>query len=257
MKAFKYIAIAALAIGMAACDGTVKRDGNAKAQHSSYTKQQIDKNIESLSAKPWNKSDYENILNSQIPNLKKASEKTAATSTLKKAYTDVMIRDANKIISEGCTQANAHTTLNAIATELKGFNNVLGYNELVKIKADHDKAVSVASSGVGTQSVGSYKDYYDFGPEKQKMADANQWLNNGNIKCKATKEKLQKMTQASYYQSRRQAFCKAIVSYYEKCQNPSETERNEALARISRANVSNPGTYEQAIYAHYRELNAN
>lgn len=254
MKLIKLFLIALVAVGMATCDGKIEKGKGTKGARSSYTKQQIDKNIDALSTKPWSKSDYENILNKQIPNLKKASEKTAATSSLKKTYTDVMVKEANKLLNDGCSAPNAHTTLGAIMAELKNFSNVLNYDNLVARESLHNNAVKAAGQTLGYQSVSSYDATYDKASEQKMMADAKNWLAKSDLKCKATRDKLEKKSQASYYQGRRQNFCEAIVSYYLRSENPAPGERNRANRSIDSASPANAGQYKTRIEQHYKEL---
>lgn len=247
-----------LSVILFGCGEKIDVSPNKGEGHKSAAFSGVVNNIDQMAEKPWDKSAYTNIKNNQIPNLKKATERTSAQSKLKTTYEKVMVRDANAILDGGCKKPGSHSTLSAIFTELNSFKDAPGYGNVSSKKKTHDEASKFADSGIGYQSVSSYRDvYYDVSYEKRKKDEAKKWLANSNLKCADIKSKLTRLTNDGAYVNRRKQFCEDITKRYVASANPAISERNAAIRSIETANLGSniESSYNNRIENHYKQLN--
>lgn len=251
----KYIYILIALFLLASCDGTIENQ-KGKDKPGSASFKLVKKHIDAMGEQPWNKNTYVNIKNNQIPKLKLETEKTSASTHLKSTYGKVMVRDAKKVLEDGCAVNNAHGYLNSIFKELSGFTSTPGYSGVSKLKNEHDKVLAFASSGIGNQTVTSYSQSYDTSYESEKMSKAKSYLGQSSVKCKITRQKLQNLTRPEAYNGRRANYCKAIVAKYLQCTNPAKREYNEALGKLNvyRGSRSVLNEWQNTMKEHYNSL---
>lgn len=246
-------------IAMMSCGGnntTKEESESGERAYKSQAYKLVESNINEMAKKPWNKSAYVEIRDSQITVLRKNSEQISAQALLDTEYGNLMARDAKGILQAGCPESNSHKLLDQLLAELRSYPNATGLKEVKELKAVHDKAASFANSGVGYQAVANYRTPYDKSYETRKMSEARSWLNNPKLKCKSIKSRLERLTSSSAYTSRRYAYCQAIVDSYLQCTNPKPSERNQALGNID-VYEGNKSAWNKMIEDHYKELNAN
>lgn len=255
MLDMKYVYILIVLFLLASCDGTVESEKSGKKPTSASFKL-VKQHIDAMGEQPWNKNTYVNIKNNQIPKLKRETEKTSASTHLKSTYGKVMVRDAKKVLENGCSVDNAHGYLNSIFKELAGFTSTPGYGDVTKLKSEHDKVLAFASSGIGNQTVTSYSQSYDTSYESEKMSKAKNYLGQSSVKCKVTRQKLQNLTRPEAYNGRRTNYCKAIVAKYLQCTNPAKREYNEALGKLNvyRGSKSVLNQWQNEMREHYNSL---
>lgn len=242
----------AAAVMLAACDGTIGKEGATKARGSASYRL-VEKHINEMGEKFWDKGCYLSILNDQIPMLKKESEKRSATDLLKATYSKVLVRDAAKVINDGCSCDNPHGMLNSMMKELEAFPNVPGLAEVKQAKKKHDEVNRFSTSGVGRQVVKSYRDSYDTSFETNKIKQAKAHLADSNVKCKTTRTNLERLATQSTYQARRRAFCEAIVKSYLETATPEKSELNVALGRLN-VYSGDKSAWSAKMREHYEEI---
>lgn len=211
-------------------------------------------NIKEMESKPWDKREYANIKENQIPMLKKSTERTSANASLNATYEKVLVRDANEYLNSGCTNKGGHQQLNAIFAELSHFNSAPGYNEALKMKQLHDEAANFANSGIGMQSVSSHHVSYDRSYESSHKSKAKSYLEKSSLKCKQTCTKLKNLASDVAYSSRRRNYCEKVVACYLNSNDPSQRERNVAHSNIANVISPEPADLRNKIDNHYKEL---
>lgn len=259
MKAIKITISMMAMIAMMSCGGNNTTKEESESSERAYKSQAyklVESNINEMAKKPWNKSAYVEIRDSQITVLRKNSEQISAQALLDTEYGNLMARDAKSILQDGCPESNSHKLLDQLLAELRSYPNATGLKEVKELKAVHDKAAGFANSGVGYQAVANYRTPYDKSYETRKMAEARSWLNNPKLRCKSIKSRLERLISSSAYTSRRYAYCQAIVDSYLQCTNPKPSERNQALGNID-VYEGNKSAWNKMIEDHYKELNAN
>lgn len=253
-------------VGSLLCSGCSGRGdgggGDTIPETGNYTKSEAllyqEQCIDEMGEKPWSKTEYENIKKEQIPNLDLDSEKGSASDYLNAVYVNVMVRDAGNILRSGCGSDNAHATLNAILSELSGFDtkNVKGILELNSMKKIHDEASKFANQGVPYQSVNSFVSY-DRSYEASHKGEAKKHLDNGSLKCKHIRAKLESLTRDEAYLSRRRNYCQQITDLYlRQTSDVSQSTCNRVKGLLVAAlSESATGALRAKIDNHYRELN--
>lgn len=232
MKKIKRILACICLLLLTSCNGKIEKDsGETKPKSESF--KIVVENIDSMEDKPWDKTVYLQIKNTQIPMLGRETEKTSASLHLSTIYGKILVRDIKSLLEGGCDQTGAHSLLEEIFKELQDFKDAQGYDEVYKQKITHDKASSFANGSLGSQTVSSYKDNYDTSFETNHIRDAKSYLNDSQLKCKLLREKLTRLTYSSGYYSRRKNYCESIVSLYCRCTNPSKSELNIATGRLN------------------------
>lgn len=242
------------------CNGKIEKD-TEKKKNASASFRIVVENIDSMGVKSWDKSEYLQIKNTQIPMLKRETEKTSATQHLSTTYGKVLVRDIKTLLASGCNQTGSHSLLEKLWKELQGFKDAQGYDEVLKIKNVHDKASSFANGSLGSQTVSSYKDTYDASFEKKHIQDAKSYLEDSLLKCKLIKEKLTRLSSSTGYYSRRLNYCESIASWYSRCTNTSKSELNIAVARLNVLDIFTDSkskdakaSLKQQLANHYDEI---
>lgn len=256
MKTGRIILSMMAMIAMMSCGGNNTTKEESESGENAYKSQAyklVESNINEMAKKPWNKSAYVEIRDSQITVLRKNSEQISAQALLDTEYGNLMARDAKSILQGGCQESNSHKLLDQLLAELRSYPNATGLKEVKDLKAVHDKAASFANSGVGYQAVANYRTPYDKSYETRKMAEARSWLNNPKLKCKSIKSRLERLTSSSAYNSRRYAYCQAIVKSYLECTDSRTSELNAAKANL-KVYDGDLSAWFQQIENHNKEL---
>lgn len=215
----------------------------------------VEKNINDMANSSWSKSYYLEIRDKQIPMLKKNSERMSASTLLETEYSQLLVREANKVLDNGCAVENPHSLLSNLMKELSSYPKVPGLSELKATKKIHDDAESFANSGVGYQSVTTYRTPYDKNYESKKKSTASSYLGNQKLKCGIIKKKLTNLTQASAYNSRRKAYCESVTKLYLQTSNSAASELNAAKACLNIFN-GDKSDWKSRMDEHYKELNS-
>lgn len=256
----------ALTISLVSCEGTTNGNGNSATPKPGDVNI-ISQNIDAMASRHWDKNTYYNILNNQIPQLRNNTDKEATTAKIKATYMKIMVADAKATLTGGCTtsamSSNAetklytHKELEELFAELNKFPNAPGYVEVKELKKIHDEASRFANSGIANQKVNSYRDDYDTSYEDRHISQANSYLNNAKVYCNQTKEKLKRLTNRSAYESRRKAYCQAIVDQYLQTQNKELREYNAARGKLNvySGDSSLKAKWLKDIEDHYQKLN--
>lgn len=255
MKQIKMIIAMMAVIAIVSCGGknTTDSDEETDSVYRSQTYKLVESHINEMAKKPWDKSAYIEIRDSQITILKKNSERLSASALLETEYGNLMARDAKGILEAGCPESNCHKLIEQLTGELKRYPNATGLNDVKELKALHDKAGSFASSAVGRQLVRDYRTPYDKSYETKQMAEAQRWLDNPKLKCRSIRARLEALTKKSAYASRRRAYCEAIVKSYLECNDPRPSERNATKGNINIYEGSKTH-WINMIDEHYKEL---
>lgn len=215
----------------------------------------VEKNINDMANSSWSKSYYLEIRDKQIPMLKKNSERMSASTLLETEYSQLLVREANKVLDNGCAVETPHSLLSNLMKELSSYPKVPGLSDLKSKKKIHDEAESFANSGIGYQSVTNYRTPYDKNYESKKMSTASSYLSNQKLKCGIIKKKLKTLTQASAYNNRRKAYCESITNLYLQTSNPAVSELNAAKSCLNIYN-GDKSDWKSRMDEHYKELNS-
>lgn len=240
------------------CTNSNNKDTGNDDETTTYKSQSyklVEKNINDMTCKSWNKSYYLEIRDKQIPMLKKNSERMSASTLLEAEYSKSLVREANKVLDNGCAVENPHSLLSNLMKELSSYPKVPGLSELKAIKKVHDDAESFSNSGIGYQSVTNYRTPYDKNYESKKMSTASSYLGNEKLKCGIIKKKLTTLTQASAYNNRRKAYCESITKKYLQTSNSAVSELNAAKACLNIFN-GDKSDWKSRMDEHYKELNS-
>lgn len=219
------------------CEGKIEKPQNeesgTKIVHKSETFNLVVRNIEDMGGKSWNKSEYVNILENQIPQLKQQTEKKAATELLNSTYGKVLVKEVNSIMDGNCSSPDAHGTLKVLFAELTLFTDTPGYQEALNAKIKHDQAVAFANTKIAYQTVKTYEDIYDLKYETDNIRKAKEYLEDSSLKCSSTRNQLEKLSVESSYKGRRNQYCQSIVNNYLKCTDTRKSVLNETKKRLS------------------------
>lgn len=207
-KFFEYMSVIVIVL-FSSCEGT-SQTYKPKASKS-YTKEVINTNIEKMGQAPWCKKNYNEIRIEQISLLKLPSEKEALKKKLDFTYTNILIRDGNKIMDESCS--TQHKELEDLLMELKHFPGTKGDRALFDRKELHDKIVGFIKTMDSRQNVRRFKDTYDYKTEREKEREAKEYLAT-NPKCKFIVDNLTNCKSKAL--TRRKRYCDAIVELYLK-----------------------------------------
>ena len=233
-KRIKIILCASLVALLSACDGTMgSSDKDSDSDYKSESYKLVETAIEEMGNEFWNKKQYLEIRDSQIPELRKQSERDAAGAYLDATYGKVLVRDAGKILSSGCNERNAHSLLSGMMSELRPFSDVPGQDEVEALYSRHSEAQQFVNSAVGSQRVYSYRDNYDKSYETSKIAEAKQYLSDDRIRCESIRSSLSTLSSNRGYNARRKRYCESIVDLYLQCTNPAVSELNIAKGKLN------------------------
>ena len=237
------------------CNSSDTKNDEEETTYKSQSYKLVEKNINDMANSSWSKSYYLEIRDKQIPMLKKNSERMSASTLLETEYSQLLVREANKVLDNGCAVENPHTLLSNLMKELSPYPKVPGLLELKAIKKVHDDAESFANSGIGYQSVMNYRTPYDKNYESKKMSTASSYLGNQKLKCCLIKKKLTTLTQVSAYNNRRKAYCESITKLYLQTSNSAVSELNAAKACLNIYN-GDKSDWKSRMDEHYKELNS-
>lgn len=250
----KYILICFLLSMIISSCGNKTSYSEEETVYKSQSYKLIEDNINQMVNNPWNKATYNEIKNVQIPMLKKNSERLSAATLLETEYSKLLVRDANKILCEGCNSNNSHNLLLSLMKELISYPKVPGLTELTSVKKLHDEVLSFANSGVGKQTISSYRTPYDKSYETKKMSTAKSYLDNSKVKCKIARSKLTNLSQTSAYEYRRRAYCESVTKLYLQSTNASMSELNAAKASLN-IYSGDKSAWKKQMDEHYNQLN--
>lgn len=254
MKMNIFLMVLCLLFGCIACQQPSKSSNEGTA-YKSQSYKLVEKNIMEMASKPWSKATFIEIKEKQIPMLKKNSERKSANILLDTEYSKLLVRDAKGILEAGCPNGNgSHKLLGQLLNELKAYPNVPGLPEIKSAKQLHDEASRFTQIAVGRQSVSNYRTSYNRSHETTQMAKAKKYLDNAQLKCKSIRNRMDNLTRASAYHSRRRAYCEAIVESYLECTNPAKSELNAAKANLS-IYTGSTIAWKEMMDEHYEELN--
>lgn len=232
--------LAILFVGLMSSCGDERSDPYKKGSSGKITKKTIEKNIDSLGARYWDKTNYTNIITKQIDKSStlRPTEKQSLKSRLDRTYADVLVRDANKIMSGTCS--SEHSDLNAIMKELESFNKFNSYTagdkENVKTrKSVHDEQNRFSVST--TCNVSDWRDSYDSGYDSEKLQEAAA-IRATNPTCKSIQQKVDANAVRKKLAQRKEYYYRRIVDLY--CQQSSW---NSADDRIIRSRIRNSSNY--------------
>lgn len=253
MKKINFMTLCLL-FGCIACQQPTK-SGDEGTAYKSQSYKLVEENIMKMASKPWSKATFSEIKDKQIPMLKKNSERISATTLLETEYSKLLVRDAKGILETGCPDGNnSHKLLGQLLSELKAYPKVPGLTEIKSAKQLHDEASRFTQIAVGRQSISNYRTSYNRNHETRRMAEAQKYLDNAQLKCKSIRNRLDNLTRTSAYQSRRRAYCEAIVESYLECTDPAKSELNAAKANIS-VYTGSTTAWKEMMDEHYEELN--
>lgn len=206
MKNVKIIFISALcAVILIGCQNQKVKKSNPPTYKSAKLKL-VDRNIDAMGAEPWDKNIYVEIRDDQIP-LLKGSEQVAANEYLEYVYQNVMVRDADSILTEAC--AHNHSLLADLVKEMKPYEkDNKECARVIQRKKTHDDILSFAKNAVGRQPVKTFKDNYDESYETKTREKANEYL--ASVTC----EDLIKSLKSIDFALRRRRYCEDIVALY-------------------------------------------
>ncbi len=206
MKNVKIIFISALcAVILIGCQNQKVKKSNPPTYKSAKLKL-VDRNIDAMGAEPWDKNIYVEIRDDQIP-LLKGSEQVAANEYLEYVYQNVMVRDADSILTEAC--AHNHSLLADLVKEMKPYEkDNKECARVIQRKKTHDDILSFAKNAVGRQPVKTFKDNYDESYETKTREKANEYL--ASVTC----EDLIKRLKSIDFALRRRRYCEDIVALY-------------------------------------------
>ncbi len=201
------------------CDGT--SDSYKKSSRKSLVKEVIDKNIEEMGKKPWDKAVYLDILNNQINTFKGTSNaKSSLQKNLDFTYGKVLVRDANDILDH-CDK-NKHNSLSKLLKELALFPNAKDKDEVDAKYKKHEEMMLFVSSMYQKQNVKTLSVSYDESFENTISSKANNYL-SANPTCSYIKSALSNTK--SIFDQRRIAFATALTDLY--CKGSSYDSRIE------------------------------
>ena len=254
MKMNIFLMVLCLLFGCIACQQPSKSSNEGTA-YKSQSYKLVEKNIMEMASKPWDKSVFIAIRDTQIVMLKRNSERKSANILLDTEYSKLLVRDTKGILDAGCPDGNdSHKLLEQLLNELKAYPKVPGLSEIKSAKQLHDEASRFTQIAVGRQSVSSYRTSYNRSHETTQMAKAQKYLKNAQLKCKSIRNRMDNLTRTSAYHSRRRAYCEAIVESYLECTNPAKSELNAAKANLS-IYTGSTTAWKEMMEEHYEELN--
>ena len=234
MKHLKIILAASVMTLLGSCDGTMSSgDRDSSTDYKSESYRLVETAIEEMGDEFWDKRQYREIRDNQIPELRKQSERDAAGAYLDATYGRVLVRDAGKVLSSGCDMDGAHGLLSGMMSELQRFSDVPGQVDVEARYARHSEAQRFINTAVGTQRVYSYRDNYDKSYEAGKIAEAKRYLSDDGIRCKSIRSSLATLSGSSGYVARRKRYCESIVESYLQCTNPAVSELNIAKGKLN------------------------
>lgn len=248
-------------VGFVSCGSeTQTQTDDGGEAYKSETYMLVEKHIYSMADKPWDKGEYSEIKNNQIPTLKRESERSSLYTLLEAEYAKLLVRDAKKILQDGCPEgAASHNLLKKMMDELKPYENkkVPEFDVVKKLKEFHDSVKSFAKVNMQNADIDfNYRTEYDIKYEREKINKAKNYLNNPDLKCKQLREKLEKLSTVSGYSDRRKDYCEKVVASYLQCTKPERSELNAAKANL---NVYNGDTsdWKSLMDEHFNQLNEN
>lgn len=259
MKTINLIFLTSILLAIVGCKKPTTGEGGDKT-YTSEAYKVVEKNIYKMAEGPWNKNTEQEIRGKQIPSLPKSSEKGSATTLLDVEYKKQLVREARKILDEGCPNAEkSHKAYDQMMAELKTYTKndsiqAPGLKEVLSLKKLHDEAANFTRTAIGRQSVNSYRTTYDKSHETKQISKATSYLENSKIKCKTIRKKLENLTKSSAYNYRKNAYCEDIVKHYLECSNPAKSELNAVKANL-KIYVGDVQPLKDQLDAHYEELN--
>ena len=220
MKHLKIILAASVMTLLGSCDGTMSSgDRDSSTDYKSESYRLVETAIEEMGDEFWDKRQYREIRDNQIPELRKQSERDAADAYLDATYGRVLVRDAG--------------LLSGMMSELQRFSDIPGQADVEARYARHSEAQRFINTAVGTQRVYSYRDNYDKSYEAGKIAEAKRYLSDDGIRCKSIRSSLATLSGSSGYVARRKRYCESIVESYLQCTNPAVSELNIAKGKLN------------------------
>jgi hypothetical protein len=212
------------------CGSNSRNKSNNKEGHISLsTYAVIEKNIKKLELSSWNKEAYLEIKEKQLPLLKLPSEKRALSGLLNTIYSNILVRDASKILGGACSKQ--HSQLDLIMKELKNFPDATGLTTLIAQKDQHDEMERfVRQLASASQKVNSFLDEYDTSYDRRQRVQAQSYLSQKPT-CDYLKTNLANPN--SHLIIRQKKFCEAIIALYLQKEEYVESDRNRVVAHLA------------------------
>jgi hypothetical protein len=240
MKLFRYpiLGIAVL-MAIVSCGGR----GNQTESDSSDTfvpkfDRLVRANVEKVKTEPWDKSNYIEIRDNQIPKMKGRKKQSESLKLLKLNACLAMEKELNGLLESQCTKDNHsknHTRMASLYNELTGneFKDV-DTGDPLHVRADyktHQALFNQVAKQYASMKVSSFEDKYDTNydnsvkSETKRMYDSNKQIAD---RCYYLKTR---MTNVSF-RERHKKYCEAIVTDYEKVTSWSEGNENIIQNRL-------------------------
>lgn len=196
-------------------------------------------NVEKVKSNPWDKSNYIEIRDNQIPKMKGRKKQSEILKLLKLNACLAMEKDLNGLLESQCTKDNYsrnHTKMTSIYNELTGneFKDVVTGDSLHVRSAykTHQVLFNQVAKQFASMKVSSFKDRYDMSydnsvrSETKRLYDSNKQIAD---RCYYLKTRLTNVS----FRERHKKYCEAIVTNYEKVTSWSEGDENIVQSRLA------------------------
>lgn len=243
MKTFHYPILGiAILITISSCGSGGNQAGSEPS--STYVPKYdrlVRSNIEKVRTEPWDKNNYVEIRDNQIPKMKGRKKQTESMKLLKLYACLSMEKELKGLLESQCTKTSYsknHTKMTALYNELTGneFKDVVTGDSLharADYKTHKDLFEKVGRQYV-TAKVSSLDDAYDMSYDSGVRAELSRlYANAGNKRIADRCHYLKNgMTNVSF-RTRHKSYCEAIVSLYEKTADSwSESVENSVQSRL-------------------------
>ena len=215
---------------LSGCHGKVGADGTELTLDEA--EEAVRDNIDELAKAVWDKNNYLEILERQIPELENEDTRESLTKRLNNAYATVLVKEGNRLMNNNGCSPN-HKRLTAVMTELNRnpFKTAEGANTLISRNATHNAAIQFAKNISTTAKASTWQSSYDTSYENQVKRQAKSHVSK-NPKCNYIKNALSESALKQKFTQRRRNFCNSLVNRFEDSGQHSVKEGQSLISKI-------------------------